>query len=100
LLEVMVEFAAMHYYGAEGQVQLGLPFVPTHADEQWDFYRFDCVNLLPNGKCGDYANRPWGPCVIYVPGQTFDLCVEATPATVLWGGVLSEKLRAEGPPNG
>lgn len=53
---------------------LGLPFVPVRrmyddARMPDDTWLWTCVDLLPNGRCGNYENRPYGPCVIYKPGQ-------------------------------
>jgi Fe-S-cluster containining protein len=50
----------------------GLPFRPLDQDEKGT-WRYWCLNLLPNGRCGDYENRP-GLCRLYVAGSD-GLCV-------------------------
>lgn len=41
---------------------------------EYDMWVVDCMNILPDGRCGDYENRPYGPCVVYEPGEC-RLCV-------------------------
>jgi Fe-S-cluster containining protein len=62
--------------GTEYAARHGLPFIPleTYVSEhpdQVDGYvgiRWTCKNLTPEGRCGDYENRP-NLCRIYEPGQ-------------------------------
>jgi hypothetical protein len=79
-LEAMV-WAASHLYTLPDmyRTSVGLPFVPmkripvnwgNRGEEAW---LWSCVDLLPNGRCGNYENRPYGPCVLYKPG-TDRLC--------------------------
>lgn len=73
-LDALIFAAGMVYEAPDKhRTFVGLPFVPTDrgADGRW---RWSCVDLLPNGRCGNYENRPYGPCVIYKPGST-TLCV-------------------------
>jgi Fe-S-cluster containining protein len=53
----------------EGRVMIGLPFIPHERDTARGYFFWHCVNLLPNGRCGDYENRPYGPCVMFKPGE-------------------------------
>jgi Fe-S-cluster containining protein len=58
--------------------QHGLPFVPIkpHANDWrdhntgflYDSWHWGCSNLLPDGRCGDYPNRP-KVCRDYTPLQ-------------------------------
>lgn len=41
-------------------------------------YSWSCPRLLPNGRCGDYENRPW-LCRVYEP-KADTTCVEYDPA--------------------
>lgn len=60
----------------------GLPFYPSRPFNQYtdaagverQQWQFSCTNLLPNGRCGDYDNRPEFPCRDYKPLQDH-LCV-------------------------
>jgi hypothetical protein len=71
-LEVMVWAASQLYTLPDMyRTSVGLPFVPVKKafvgdDETW---LWSCVDLLPNGRCGNYENRPYGPCVLYKPGE-------------------------------
>lgn len=52
------------------RVFLGLPFLPIGPSQDMpDVWLWACVDLLPTGRCGNYENRPYGPCVNYEPGQ-------------------------------
>jgi Fe-S-cluster containining protein len=60
----------------------GLPFEPSEQLGQWtddesgkDYasFSYNCPNLLPSGRCGDYENRPQ-VCSSYEPRQD-SLCV-------------------------
>jgi hypothetical protein len=74
-LDVMVLMASNGYDNPDQtRVFIGMPFVPIRFDETVDSWRFNCVNLQPDGRCGDYANRPFGPCVLFRPGSD-PLCV-------------------------
>jgi hypothetical protein len=42
--------------------------VPLTADHK-GIWHFRCIDLLPDGRCGNYENRPHGPCVLYEPGS-------------------------------
>jgi hypothetical protein len=78
-LEIMIELASLIYANPDRtRPFIGLPFIPArydptagHGTGSW---RFNCVNLLPDGRCGDYDNRPYGPCVLYQPREDA-LCV-------------------------
>lgn len=61
---------------------LGLPFKPTEQIGEWldeesgrryGEFLFTCPRLLPNGRCGDYENRP-DLCRRFEPGAD-PLCV-------------------------
>jgi Fe-S-cluster containining protein len=66
-LEAIVQMAAQ-----SGFEEHPLSFMPLYRrrDGNWVWW---CFNLLPNGRCGDYANRPHA-CRTYEAG-TDDLCV-------------------------
>lgn len=82
-LHALAAMATLDYEVAErgGRIAIGFPFVPirTGAHEGLDdHWRFRCLNLLPDGRCGDYENRPYGPCVMYTPGEDL-LCALHVP---------------------
>lgn len=56
---------------------IGLPFIPLYKrdDKYWVHW---CPNLLPNGRCGDYENRPYA-CRNYQPLDD-ELCAAYTNA--------------------
>lgn len=68
-----------------------LPFLPVDsryeewrnaewsATEQRRAFSFDCINLTPDGRCGDYENRP-GLCRRYEPGQDALCAIWSPPA--------------------
>jgi hypothetical protein len=70
LLHAMVAAAAAVYCLPDGAtLALGLPFIPHERDAAADKFFWHCVNLRADGRCGDYAHRPYGPCVLYQPGD-------------------------------
>lgn len=71
-LEAMV-WAASQLYALPDKYRtsVGFPFVPVkqmHDGLPGETWLWSCVDLLPNGRCGNYENRPYGPCVLYKPG--------------------------------
>lgn len=77
-------------------LEMNLPFQPTEihglfTDEdsgrRYVTYAYSCPELLPNGRCGIYENRP-NVCRDYKPG-TDALCVFSN------AGVLREGVRRE-----
>lgn len=61
------------------------PFVFDRVEEQWFSEKekqpygtvvFQCKNLLPNGRCGDYKNRPL-LCKMYKAGSC-QICIHHT----------------------
>lgn len=73
LLDAMIAAASRLYSVGEdkGRDAIGLPFIPVKPTTEVlgeACYLWQCVNLLPNGRCGDYEHRPYGPCVLYKPG--------------------------------
>lgn len=67
-LEAMIWAASVLYEDpTQTRMFIGAPFLPIdqRSDGTW---RWSCVDLLPNGRCGNYDNRPFGPCVMYEPG--------------------------------
>jgi hypothetical protein len=52
-----------------------LPFKPLREEQKSDgmVWRFTCPKLTPEGRCGDYENRP-NLCRDYQPGED-GLCV-------------------------
>ena len=74
-LDVMVQLAAADHSSPDlSQRWVGLPFVPRRFDAGLNCWRFDCVNLQDDGRCGDYEHRPYGPCVLFEPASD-PLCV-------------------------
>ena len=77
-LEAII-WAASQFYESPLQDRhfVGLPFLPTRrmTKDHPGVWLWRCVDLLPNGKCGNYENRPYGPCVLYKPQQD-RLCAE------------------------
>jgi Fe-S-cluster containining protein len=66
----------------DGEEAGQLPFVPLEVWGRWideesgrtySAYWYRCSNLLPNGRCGDYDNRP-GLCRSFEPASD-PLCV-------------------------
>lgn len=72
-LEVMVWAAGVLYAMPDKErTSVGLPFLPVKLSTTpggHPVWIWQCVDLLPNGRCGNYDNRPYGPCVLYKPGQ-------------------------------
>lgn len=66
----------------------GLPFVPLETyestaertDAGYVGIRWTCKNLTPEGRCGDYENRP-NLCRIYEPGSDRLCAVYVEPVT-------------------
>lgn len=84
-LDAMIWAASTTYEIGEDHTRtgLGFPFVPLYVSgdvPEFQSWRWACVNLLPNGRCGDYDNRPYGPCVIFEPGSDDPLCVMRSEA--------------------
>jgi hypothetical protein len=78
-LEVMVVLASYSYHSPNrARVFIGFPFIPSYPDEKLGYWRFNCINLLPSGRCGDYENRPYGPCVMFQPLTDY-LCIMTCP---------------------
>lgn len=75
-LEALIKMASA--YGAApdrgpAAAELGLPFIPLiKFGVRWLFW---CANLRGDGRCGDYANRPYA-CRSYLAG-TDRICVES-----------------------
>lgn len=73
-----IEYAERHH----------LPFIPldtyasTAADAMPGYVgiRWQCKNLTPEGRCGDYENRP-NLCRIYEPGEDRLCAVYIEPIT-------------------
>jgi Fe-S-cluster containining protein len=65
-----------------------LPFIPLEtyestvegSDDGYVGIRWQCKNLTPEGRCGDYENRP-ELCRIYEPGQDKLCAVYVEPVT-------------------
>jgi len=55
-----------------GDPYIGLPFIPEVVNEH-GYWIFNCPVLGPDGRCGDYENRP-ATCRSYEPGVDA-LCV-------------------------
>ncbi len=64
----MVAVASHWDTNAAGQMIIGLPFIP-HEKIDVGKFRWHCILLTEDGKCGDYDHRPVGPCMLYQPGQ-------------------------------
>jgi hypothetical protein len=97
-LEVMVYLACSGYWSAgHRQIQIGYPFIPSRYDTTLNAWRFNCVNLLPDGRCGDYENRPNGPCEIFEP-RSDPLCIlfEPPDPSLLDPSVELKKVPSEG----
>lgn len=48
-------------------------FIDEETKRPYGKITFSCRNLLPNGRCGDYENRPW-LCRVFEPAGDH-LCV-------------------------
>lgn len=73
VLEAMVWAAGWSYSSPDRMRSfIGFPFLPNRIDAQ-GYWRWRCVDLLEDGRCGNYENRPYGPCVLYKP-QHDEMC--------------------------
>lgn len=71
LLHAMVWITERTYANPDqSRMYLSLPFLPVgESQDKPSVMLWKCVDLLPDGKCGNYAHRPYGPCVLYQPGD-------------------------------
>ena len=71
-LEALAALATCYGSTADGKPTIGLPFLPLEVQPATDgcpaFWRYSCPILTPDGRCGDYENRP-SLCASYRPGQ-------------------------------
>ena len=64
-LEVLVIMASHAYEAANGQMMVGMPFVPSRFDDDNGCWRFECLHQTYDGLCSEYDLRPVQPCVAY-----------------------------------
>jgi hypothetical protein len=87
-LHVLAYMATVWYEVGESRVStaIGFPFIPIYTEQHpglsYRTWRFMCLNLEADGSCGDYENRPYGPCVVYEPGWD-KLCAMHTPREIV-----------------
>jgi hypothetical protein len=89
-------FAATWVYFSpdKDRVLLGFPFAPLYKDVANSCWRWKCLNLTDDGRCGDYENRPHDPCVSYMPGED-NMCAMASPVSVR--NALESKFPSDSP---
>ena len=75
-LEVLVWLATIKH-ADPWMGNTGLPFLPDRKDED-GWWVLQCPRLTPEGRCGDYENRPW-LCRTHTPGVHWPCIMTKTP---------------------
>lgn len=75
-LEAMVALATVGH-DDPWMGNIGLPFIAERKDAD-GYWVMSCVNLTPEGRCGDYEGRPY-LCRLFEPGTQFPCAMSVLP---------------------